>query len=343
MSDVEKCGEPMVPPEVDLTDFAYLPLDAVRLRDSDLATVTSGDEFRAAVILWCAAWHQLPAASLPNDDRLLAKLSGYGRDVAAWQEVREGALHGFELCADGRLYHPVLADKAIEVWARRKKDARRTEKATAARLAKLRRDDGADARRDVEGDNDRDVSRDVQRDIDRDVDRSEHQGKGEEEKGSEPPLPPQGDAEQLDPIETDFAELWGAHPRKEAMPQGLSTYRQHRAGKKVTGAKRKNPPVAHAVIMAAHRVSLAEWERRRTPVELIPRPSSWLNQEPWKNAPHRADSVHGRPGNSTSAADIKAEFVAAMQGGGGDQDRRDQGGGRGDPLELHLGADGRFG
>lgn len=33
-----------------------------RLRDSDIATKAKGDEFRCAVLLWCAAWHQVPAA-----------------------------------------------------------------------------------------------------------------------------------------------------------------------------------------------------------------------------------------------------------------------------------------
>ena len=75
---------PLVSPEVDLRDFAFMPMDAVTLRDSDLATMATGDEFRAAVLLWCACWHQVPAASLPNDDRLLAKLAGYGRGVDDW-------------------------------------------------------------------------------------------------------------------------------------------------------------------------------------------------------------------------------------------------------------------
>jgi len=93
-----------------------MPLHVGRLRDSSLAISASGDEFRAAVILWCVAWHQAPAASLPDDDRVLAAYVGYARDPDGWAKVREGALRGFQLCSDGRLYHSVLAVCAIEAW-----------------------------------------------------------------------------------------------------------------------------------------------------------------------------------------------------------------------------------
>ena len=70
---MSEAPDPLVPAEVDLRDFGFMPLDVLRLRDSDLAALANGEEFKAAVLLWCAAWHQVPAASLPNDDRLLAR------------------------------------------------------------------------------------------------------------------------------------------------------------------------------------------------------------------------------------------------------------------------------
>jgi len=100
----------------DLTSFQYMELDVRRLRDSKFASTPSGDAFRAGIMLWCAAWHQIPAASLPDDDVELASLAGYGRmpfSVKEWKKVRTEALHGFIKCSDGRLYHPVIAEKAI--------------------------------------------------------------------------------------------------------------------------------------------------------------------------------------------------------------------------------------
>lgn len=108
--------DPLTPADCDLRDFAFMPLDVARLRDSDMAAYESPEACWAAVLLWSAAWHQVPAASLPDDDRVLAKAAGYGRVVKEWANVREGALHGWIKCADGRLYHPVVAEKALESW-----------------------------------------------------------------------------------------------------------------------------------------------------------------------------------------------------------------------------------
>lgn len=114
---------PLTPADCDLRDFAFMPLDVARLRDSDMAAYQSPEECWAGVLLWSAAWHQLPAASLPDDDRFLAKVAGYGRVVKEWMNVRDGALHGWVKCADGRLYHPVVAEKANESWYKKVRHA----------------------------------------------------------------------------------------------------------------------------------------------------------------------------------------------------------------------------
>jgi hypothetical protein len=132
--------DPIVPPEVDLTDFPFMPLDVRRLRDSKLATSADGEAFRAAVLLWCAAWHQLPAASLPDDDAELAQLAGFGRAVREWKKIRTGALYGWIKCSDGRLYHPVVAEKAVESWKRKQEQKVKTIKARLAAFEKRLKD-----------------------------------------------------------------------------------------------------------------------------------------------------------------------------------------------------------
>lgn len=109
-------AEPMTPPDCDLRGLPFMPLDVIRLTDSDLFALSTGDEFKAAVTLWCKSWLQVPAASLPDDDRILAHLSGAG---SKWRKVRELALRGFVKCSDGRFYHPVIAEKANDAWERR--------------------------------------------------------------------------------------------------------------------------------------------------------------------------------------------------------------------------------
>src|SRR5947209_8382820 len=114
---------PLVPSDVDLRDFPFMPLDVLRFRDSGLATHAKGDEFKANVLLCATAWHQIPAASCPNDDIWLAQRSGAG---PAWREIKEQALRGFVLCADNRWYHRVVAEKALEAWRRKKEQRVRT-------------------------------------------------------------------------------------------------------------------------------------------------------------------------------------------------------------------------
>ncbi|MGN8190300.1 DUF1376 domain-containing protein [Burkholderia sp. 22088] len=107
---------PLTPADCDLRDFPFMPLDVQRLCDSDLAALESPEACWAALLLWSKSWHQVPAASLPDDDRVLAKFTGYQRAPAAWQAIRDGALRGWIKCSDGRLYHPVVAEKANEGW-----------------------------------------------------------------------------------------------------------------------------------------------------------------------------------------------------------------------------------
>lgn len=109
--------EPLVPPWVDLRKFDDMPLAVKRLRDSRFAAKVNPEEFRSGVLLWCAAWHQIPAASLPNDDAELAQLAGYGFAIKEWMRVRKGALHGWQEATDSRLYNETAAEKAMKSWA----------------------------------------------------------------------------------------------------------------------------------------------------------------------------------------------------------------------------------
>lgn len=133
---------PLVPADVNLQGMPFMPLDVNRLRDSQLAISASGDEFRAAVLLWCASWNQIPAASLPSDDQSLAAYAGFGRDLKGWRKVKDGAMRGFVLCDDDRFYHPVVAEKALEAWAERTeyRAEKENEKDRKARERAFRRD-----------------------------------------------------------------------------------------------------------------------------------------------------------------------------------------------------------
>jgi hypothetical protein len=108
---------PLVPAEVDLRGYEYMPYYGDRLRGSGLNTRATDAEFRAAHNLWWSAWKEVPAASLPNDDIDLCKAADLGRDQQAWKIVKAVAMRGFVLCSDGRWYHKVLGAFAIDAWA----------------------------------------------------------------------------------------------------------------------------------------------------------------------------------------------------------------------------------
>lgn len=127
----ESLPAPLTPADCDLRDFAdYMPLEVAKLRDSDMAATPDAEVFRAAVLSWCVAWHQVPAASLPDDDAAIARLIGMGRDVAGMAALRaSGALRGFVKCTDGRLYHPLIAERAINAMEAKRQQRHRTAKA----------------------------------------------------------------------------------------------------------------------------------------------------------------------------------------------------------------------
>jgi hypothetical protein len=63
---------PLTPPDCVLRDFQFMPMDVQRLLKSDTWVLGSGDERAAAMTLWLESWHQVPAGSLPKQDKMLA-------------------------------------------------------------------------------------------------------------------------------------------------------------------------------------------------------------------------------------------------------------------------------
>lgn len=126
----------MVPPGTDVRTLDGFMLNVERLLASELWALSTGEELKAALGLWCRAWKQVPAGSLPNDERVLASFSGA---ASRWPKVRAMALHGFVKCSDGRLYHPVLCED-VRRAADRQRQYRDKREADRERLAKWRKD-----------------------------------------------------------------------------------------------------------------------------------------------------------------------------------------------------------
>lgn len=132
---------PLTPPDCDLRDFQFMPVDIVRLFSSEFHARANDAEWRAGVTLWLKSFHQVPAASLPDDDVQLCRLAELGRDQKTWRKLRDGALHGWVRADDGRMYHPVVAEKANEAWERKKFQRERSRRASEARWSRTGRED----------------------------------------------------------------------------------------------------------------------------------------------------------------------------------------------------------
>lgn len=91
-------------------------IDIPRLRGSAFDATPDNAVWRAGVNLWLTAWHSVPAASLDDDEAALAKAAGLGRDVRGWRKIAAGVLRSWIRCTDGRLYHPTVAEMALEAW-----------------------------------------------------------------------------------------------------------------------------------------------------------------------------------------------------------------------------------
>ena len=270
-----------------------MPLDVLRLRDSTLAASATDAEFRCAVTLWCASWHQVPAGSLPDDDRVLCLLAGLGRGEAAlieWRTHREGALRGFVTANDGLLYHPTIAEKALEAWAR-KQEAGENREANRRRLAawreakaqKYKENSGVTVTKPL-----RNADVTVTSPL-RNADVTSLTGRGtgtgtKEKKDSRASL----DAtEGVSPYSDAFESWWKLYPRPVGKRAAFGAY--ERAARSIRTTGEANP---HDALKAALRAALEGWKGKDD--RYIPHAATWLNQGRYDDPP-QAD-LPRRPG-----------------------------------------------
>lgn len=136
MSDLP---DPLTPQDCDLRGFDWMALCGFRLFKSTFYRKARKDPRGglAGIKLWWEAMLQKPAGSLPNDEEDLCMLADFGEDMKTWAKHRDTAMHGWVLCADGRLYHPVVAEQVITAWEQKRK-ARGKRDTDAERLRQWR-------------------------------------------------------------------------------------------------------------------------------------------------------------------------------------------------------------
>ena len=139
--------DPLVAADVDCSNLDSFMLNCEKLMASELVALASHEAIAAALFLWCRAWKQRPAASLPDDERVLASFARL--PLPRFRKLRQDIMRGFVLCSDGRWYHTVLSSTAIAAHERKmafqKKRETETERLRKWRANAPRNGDGNDS------------------------------------------------------------------------------------------------------------------------------------------------------------------------------------------------------
>lgn len=82
---------------------------------------------------------------------------------------------------------------------------------------------------------------------------------------------PKSPTSKIEPS-VEFEEFYAAYPRKVGKPAAAEKYRQARK----RGA-------THAEIMIGLNAAITNWELKRTELQYVPHPATWLNHQRWKD------------------------------------------------------------
>jgi hypothetical protein len=129
-----------LPSDVDLSDLPHMPLHDRRLMKSrawlQAKNWRGGGPGLGFCLfnLWVEAFRSVPAGSLEDDDDMLADQARC--DIEFWAVIRDKAMRGWEKHG-GRLWHPVIAELAWDLWLQRLKA--RHEKALDSQRAAAKR------------------------------------------------------------------------------------------------------------------------------------------------------------------------------------------------------------
>ena len=293
MDQVNHLPPPPISCEVDLSDFPRMPLDVVKLKESGFIVKATAEEFRAAVILWAVSWHQVPAGSLPSSDTELAYLAGYGRSTKEWLKVKKMALSKWVPCSDGRLYHPLIVENALDAWEKKKKQVDKSVKGAMARWHNKTNELG-NAKGYATGiapsttsTNATGITTGNAKPMP-----NECQGRGIGKEIKENPPTPQGDVSvektggepkrrNASEYSPEFESFWTAYPRKEAKGSAFKAW------------QKQKPPLSACLSALAWQKKSDQWTKDAG--SFIPHPASWINARRWEDEPAPAVSTPTHP------------------------------------------------
>jgi hypothetical protein len=133
-----------------LNGYEFMPMLVARFLGSHFFALATLEERAVGMTLWLQSWHQIPAGSLPNNDDHLIYLAHCDAQTV-WPRVKKMALHNWEECSDGRLYHPVIANEVSKAWALKLDHEEKRRKDTERKREWRSRLRHTDVTRDIDG------------------------------------------------------------------------------------------------------------------------------------------------------------------------------------------------
>lgn len=234
-------------------------LDHERIRQSDTWALSPAEIRPWLLMLWMVAWEQTPCGALPNSDELIA--ARIGMKPAAFAKAKEYLMRGWSMASNGRLYHPVMVERVLEMMRKRRSDSDRQ----ATRRA--RNHDGQDVTSEVLAESHAGVTRDT-RVTHAVLTRESSTGTGTNIKKRNPPTPrKRGSAPD------GFEDFYAPFPRKDARAKAESAWRSLNP-----------PPELVAVIVAdvKRRSAGVDWQKENG--RYVPLPATYLNGRRWEDA-----------------------------------------------------------
>jgi hypothetical protein len=116
---------PPYPAETTARHYRF-ELDMLRIEHSDTWSITPPEMRPWLLMLWAKAWMQVPAGSLPAEDEVIAGI--IGMPSTSFDVHRKHLMRGWKACSDGRLYHPVLVERVLQMVTRRGKENERQQR-----------------------------------------------------------------------------------------------------------------------------------------------------------------------------------------------------------------------
>jgi hypothetical protein len=124
-------------------------LDLERIRGSDTWALCAPDMRPWLLMLWAESWMATPCGTYTNDDQIIA--ARIGMPINLFRAHRDVLMRGWELHADGRLYHHVVTERVQELLEMRKSERFRKAAFRSKKKQEVKQDSPAVVPRDTHG------------------------------------------------------------------------------------------------------------------------------------------------------------------------------------------------